>query len=333
MNAFWQSIKYFIGTYTFYSKCSAIIFSVFLISTLSACVDMPLSNTSPGTDRGLKSTDANLSLEDAVNSSTLKTLVAMARQKAAATVEMTTLEEIDLDLRPHDRIYKPEGAGPFPAVLFFHGCSGPTISHEEDWAQFYNDEGVVMIAVDSYSGRDINWLDACDIKVMTPWQRVADVLSTVRFTSSLDYVDASELYLTGFSHGAYTIWQTLTDASVELPPLSLKNYPKTGIEGIKAAFLFYGSCVDQWNVDVDVTLFLGDADRYVKPAACEAYKHPLGAGDFELKIYNGATHTFDHLNPNQANIDAGSFYDEAATKDSQRMIKRSMDRVLRPVNQ
>jgi dienelactone hydrolase len=315
-----------------YCSFSAIIFSVVLINFLSACVELPQYKNTSGLERGPKSVDANISLEDAVNPDELESLVAMARQKAAATVSMTTLEEIDLDLRPHDRIYKPVGAGPFPAVLFFHGCSGPTISHEEDWAQFYNDEGIVMIAVNSYSGRDINWVDACDVKVMTPWQRVADVLSTVRYTSSIDYVDASELYLTGFSHGAYTIWQTLTDASVALPPLSLKDYPKTGIDGVKAAFLFYGSCVDDWTVDVDVTLFLGDADRYVKTADCEAYKHPKAAGRFELKIYNGSTHTFDHSNPNQANIDAGSFYDEAATKDSQRMIKSAIIRVDNPVN-
>jgi hypothetical protein len=47
------------------------------------------------------------------------------------------------------------------------------------------------------------------------------------------------------------------------------------------------------------------------------------------KIFEDATHTFDHSKPNQSNIDAGSRYDAEATFTSQGMISTAINQVMR----
>jgi dienelactone hydrolase len=266
---------------------------------------------------------ARQSLEEAAESGGFEGFVAAAKKNAAANTPLTTLDQIDLALRPHDRLYRPNGAGPFPVMLFFHGCSGPTLSHEEDWAAFYNGIGVVLLSVDSYSGRGLAWEEVCDFKKMTPWQRAGDVLATVGHVRTLDFVDQDAIYLTGFSHGAGSIWSTLVNGSEKSAPVSLAEWPQDGLAGVKGAFMFYGGCQEPYVVDLTSVVFLGDADRYIDARSCAGYTDDDGRASAHMiiKIYEGATHTFDHSRPNAANVAAGSVYDEAATRDAQSMIK------------
>lgn len=264
-------------------------------------------------------------LEEVVEEGGMAAFIANAIAHAKATVKETSLDAISKDLRPHDQRFFPEGSQQVPTVLFFHGCSGPTPSHEKDWAKRLNGAGIGMIAVDSYEGRGIKWEDACNFQAMTPWQRSADILATIDDVKNDPRVDADNLYLAGFSHGAVTIWAALAQASEKTAPISLAQWPAVDLEGrVQGAFMFYGSCMQPWTVDVDSVMFLASEDRYIEEEVCQAYapNHPQAAGDLALKIYPGATHTFDHAHPNQANIDAGSVYDAKATEDAwQTMLK------------
>lgn len=268
-------------------------------------------------------------LEAAAEEGSIGDLYAAARERASA--ERTTIDEIQAVLRPHDRVFKPEGPGPFPTMLFFHGCSGPTPSHEEDWARFYNGIGVAVIAVDSYAGRGINWEEACNLEVMTAWERAGDVLATLQYARGLEFVDAENLAVTGFSHGAWTIWTTLVFASSETPPINLESWPAGGLQGLKLALPFYGGCHEPWAVPVPTLAFLAEDDRYIDEQGCVdfATRNPDLAGVFSYRIFNGATHTFDHATPNLANVEAGSKYDAAALAESQRMISATIDLHLR----
>ena len=269
------------------------------------------------------STEEAPTLEEIVESNDLDAIITEARREARQTTTLSTLDAIGPLLRPHDTIYWPEGDGPFPAVLLFHGCSGKTVSHEDDWAERYNSIGVAVISVDSYGGRGLNWEDVCNLQKLLPWERANDVLSTVEFARGHEKIKGDELYLSGFSHGAMTVWATLGYASTRSAPIGLKAWPDQGIDGVKAAFLFYGSCMDSWDVNVDTTMFLGRDDQYIDEASCEAYlkSHAADAGPFKVTIFDNATHTFDHATPNAANVEAGSKYDEAATLSSWQRIQ------------
>lgn len=262
------------------------------------------------------------SLEDVADNGGAEEFIANAYAKAQANVQSRDLASINAELRPYDRIYKPDGDGQSPVVLFFHGCSGATLSHEEDWASFYNGIGVAMIAVDSYAGRGIQWEDACDLKVMTPWQRAGDVLATIEFAKTQNFVDASQIILMGFSHGAITVWTTQVFASSKNAPLGLDSWPENVMEGVQLSLPFYGSCIGKWTLPLRTIAFMAEDDRYVDEQSCIdfAEQNTDLAEHFSYKVFAGATHTFDHARPNASNVEAGSVYDAAATLEAQAMI-------------
>lgn len=294
-----------------------------MLFLLTACNQpTPLTGSIDSAAQDSEEQEPGTSLEEATDSGGTENFIASALARAKATVKTTDLASINAALRPHDKIFKPEGEGPFPTVLFFHGCSGPTATHEEDWAKFYNAIGVAMIAVDSYAGRGIAWEEACDLQVMTPWQRAADVLATIAHARTLDYVDANRIVLSGFSHGAITVWTTLVYASTETPPLSLKSWPAGAMDGVRLSFPFYGTCLGNWSVPIPTTMFLAENDRYIDEQSCVdfANANPEMSEYFSYRLFEGATHTFDHARPNASNVEAGSVYDAAATNEAQATI-------------
>ena len=245
------------------------------------------------------------------------------RSLTRAVTTSQSSADIKKERRPHDITYMPQGDGPFPVVLFFHGCSGRTLSHEQEWAARLNSENIAMISVDSYTGRNIRWQEACDFTTMIPWERASDVIATIDHVKGLKKIDSNNIYLAGFSHGAMTLWAAQVFASEKQPPIGMENWPQNGFDGVKGNFLFYGPCMEPWTVDVTTHVFTGDNDLYIDQQMCVDYKniHPKDAGSFDLSIYRDATHTFDHANPNPANVEAGSVYDEAATMDAWQKIK------------
>ncbi|MFK7730447.1 MAG: dienelactone hydrolase family protein [Pseudomonadales bacterium] len=261
-------------------------------------------------------------LEDVADNGGAEEFIATAYAEAKANVRPRDLASINTELRPYDRVYKSESEGQSPVVLFFHGCSGATVSHEEDWAAFYNSIGVGMIAVDSYTGRSIEWEDACDLRVMTTWQRAADVLATIEFAKRQDYIDANQIILMGFSHGAITVWTTQVFASTKTTPLGLDSWPEGVMDGVQLSLPFYGSCIGEWTLPLRTIAFLAEDDRYIDEQSCVdfAEQNTDVAEHFSYKVFAGATHTFDHSRPNASNVEAGSVYDAAATAEAQAMI-------------
>lgn len=292
--------------------------------SLALSVTALVAITGCSTDVG----DNRASLEEAVDNGIQEDWIIKAQRNAEKSVSPKPLSQLQTELLPHETVYLPsdEGAAPYPTLVFLHGCSGPTDSHEQDWAARFNALGVAVIAVDSYTGRDIDWNDACNFEKMTPWERSGDIVATIESLSERDKFDAENVYLAGFSHGAGTIWTFLRQLSDEKAPLSLARWPETDYEAvIDGAFMFYGTCRGQWSVDIDSLMLLGAEDRYIDEAQCVNYAHPSGAGDFEYVVYPGATHTFDHADPNPANVEAGSVYDEQATEDAWQRIKAKIE--------
>ena len=50
---------------------------------------------------------------------------------------------------------KPEGSGPFPAVVLLHGCGGWTEAVRQERAAWFTNLGYVALAVDSFATRGI----------------------------------------------------------------------------------------------------------------------------------------------------------------------------------
>src|SRR3954471_11252729 len=117
--------------------------------------------------------------------------VAMAAMVAASTAaSAATAETIDI---PRDDgalkavVFRPEGAGPFPAVVGMHGCAGlfsngAVALRYRDWAQHLTKAGFVVLYPDSYGSRGLG--SQCTVRnaaVRTDRERVADANAARRW--------------------------------------------------------------------------------------------------------------------------------------------------------
>ena len=113
---------------------------------------------------------------------------------------------------------KPEGDGPFPAVLLIHGGGGQAFS---DWAELWAKRGYVALAPDLAGNGPDGRLEDCgpnqgdeekfrnftvddgDYKNMWTWQVIAALLRGHALLAAQEEVDAERIAATGISWGGY----------------------------------------------------------------------------------------------------------------------------------
>ena len=94
---------------------------------------------------------------------------------------------------------KPEGEGPFPAVVLAHGCSGTerNTPHQTVWrglnqhAAFLNRNGFVTLILDSFGPRGIT--DGCHRPQSYYPVQMRDALDAVDFLTTLEFVDKERI--------------------------------------------------------------------------------------------------------------------------------------------
>ena len=91
---------------------------------------------------------------------------------------------------------KPDGAGPFPAVVHLHGCTGLTERMRRGTAARMTNWGYVSLVVDSFATRGLT--DDC---VSPPADRHADAMGALSYLATLPFVDAQRIALVGHAQG------------------------------------------------------------------------------------------------------------------------------------
>jgi dienelactone hydrolase len=99
---------------------------------------------------------------------------------STAAVDVT-FPDIKGQLLLPGHLYRPDGPGPFPAVVALHGCGGIG-PHLHRWAQTLQQWGYVALLVDSFSTvqghdepkravgkQDGLWRDAASVSRSPPW--------------------------------------------------------------------------------------------------------------------------------------------------------------------
>jgi dienelactone hydrolase len=188
--------------------------------------------------------------------------------------------------RPGDTIEgylsKPEGPGPFPAVVSLHSCSGlrPALRIA---AEQLTALGYVSLVVDSFATRNID--QACD-KAMP--NRQADALGALTYLSKLSFVDAGRIALIGRSQGG------IVGLQVASSPADVFDVP----EGLtyKAVVAFYPNCrVASDELAIPALVMIGDHDDWSPPKNCERWMARRAGRGAPVKfiVYPGAYHSFD----------------------------------------
>jgi dienelactone hydrolase len=179
------------------------------------------------------------------------------------------------------RLKKPDGSGPFPAVVLLHGCGGMQPGRDNAWAERLSGWGYATLQVDSFRPRGLSSVctysgrEATDILQ----QRVTDAYDAKRYLAGLSFVDRRRIAVMGWSHGGATTLETV--------------YTKT--DDPFHAVAFYPSCRRMLTgLNAPLLILIGEADDWTSAARCgEMMPKEQAAPEVLLKVYPGAHHAFD----------------------------------------
>ena len=215
-----------------------------------------------------------------------------------------TSEQIPVELS------KPEGLGPFPAVVIMHDCSGlgPRSSGGPGrWAKELVGRGYVVLMPDSFTTRgfpDGVCTDASRSRDdVSPARRVRDAYAALAHLRTLPYVDGTRIGVMGGSHGGST---TLT--SMIAPESDTDLLAKERRAGFAAAVALYPGCVASrrtWSNPgvyrpvAPLLILIGDKDDWTPAEPCRRLTEAAQQAGYPMtiKIYPGAYHSFDSNYP------------------------------------
>jgi dienelactone hydrolase len=215
---------------------------------------------------------------------------------AAAAPDHVDIPDGDVTL--HATLYRPDGNGPFPAVVALHDCGGllhRPLAEEQlyaEWARHLVADGFVVLFPDSFGSRGIG--SQCrepNRKVRASRERVADANAARLWLQGQNYVRSEHISLLGWSNGG-------TAALWAVRPTS--HHDKSS--DFRSAVAFYPGCrrlhETAWSARVPTLILIGSADDWTPAGACQ--QMVAGAqgrsARVQIVVYPDAHHEFDWAN-------------------------------------
>ena len=207
--------------------------------------------------------------------------VILAEASDIVTFKGTGTTEAGTPLMLAGKLTKPQGNGPFPAVVLLHGCSGIMANRDELWAERLASWGYVAFQVDSFGPRGLS--SVCDditLLFSIIGKRVQDAYDAKSYLAGLPFVDRNRIGVLGWSHGAMTTL-TVIDQKRDDP--------------FRSAIAFYPYCSTPLvGFNAPLLILIGEKDDWTPAISC-SLKMPSGQTKHEvvLKIYPDSHHGFD----------------------------------------
>src|SRR5262249_5053853 len=110
-------------------------------------------------------------------------------------VIIARLRPLPFDLKGYLR--RPDGTGPFPAVVLLPGCDEWEDRVDRNWGEQISSWGYVALTLQSFSSRGIR--DTCRRPNLLPL--TADAYQALQFLSRLKFVDRRNVIVAGFGQG------------------------------------------------------------------------------------------------------------------------------------
>src|SRR4030042_2038735 len=221
-------------------------------------------------------------------------------------------------------LIKPEGDGPFPAVVLLHGCEGMGEAGSDSynrWASRLKSWGYLTLQVDSFGPRGDSFICSNDdlMKKYVP-KRAMDAYDAQSYLAGLRFVDPKRIAVMGWSHGALS-----TIASVS---------EMTGkkIVPFQASITFYPYCYKTLDdLDAPLMILIGGLDDWCPAELCSANIPKGGKTKHEvvLKVYPGAYHNFDWPDMNVIYMGNVLQYNGQAASDSILRVKGFLEKHLK----
>lgn len=221
-----------------------------------------------------------------------------------------------------NKVFKPEGDGPFPAVVLIHTAGGLANEHIKVHAQNLLAKGYVVLIQDSLGPRKISVVKSTTPEVHPPIG-VKDAYEGWAFLSKQSYVDKERIYQMGTSWGGFVASALGSKGIAEVSQAKGRFRASVGL---------YSTCnLGQFD---PYRYIFPDTDRPVLLLLAGADKELLhrGQGDcfkeledlkskglpIEYHVYEGVGHAWDKKGETML----GYIYNDAVTKDS---FQRAID--------
>jgi len=239
-------------------------------------------------------------------------------------------------------LLKPEGSGPFPAVVLHHQCDG--LLHRNGpnrsmgtWAQAAVRQGFVVLLIDSLGPRGVDLVCVEPKKGVNFPRGVRDAMQAADHLRALPFVDKRRVAHVGFSWGAMVAL---------LASNSTWRSALPGSQGFSAAVAVYPGCMTirpktaspyeivQNAIDRPVLVLMGGKDTETPPDECvPKLQSAKDAGaPAEWHVFRNATHCWDceHLNGFSKKDFRGNNvtyrYDAGTTQETRRRIFEFLER-------
>lgn len=222
------------------------------------------------------------------------------------------------------RIYKPEGPGPFAAVILAHSCAGVN-AHTEAWANRIVSWGYLVLTPDSFGPRGEKQVCA-QPGLIVPNRRVADIAGALDFLATRPDVIPGKVGLIGHSHGGSTTIRSIQQ------PFDLAR------RGLRGGVAYYPGCFPQFDrgVALPLLILIGDKDDWTPAEGCRRLQ-AVGLARPELVeavYYPNALHSFDARARERTVQGAPGkvhrlAYDAEAAPDAEVRTKAFFEKILR----
>jgi len=224
---------------------------------------------------------------------------------AGWTIPDRSINELAGMLDDDIRIFKPEGEGPFPVIVQFHGCGGLR-NNQFFWANVARQEGFLAVIVDSFRPRNISDDHAvrtvCTGRQLLGPERAGDVLAALHYVMDRNDADPTRVVLAGWSHGAYAVMDLLSMDLRKTRPTNLKRVAPEVMEGVIGSVLIYPYCglgarsrYAGWATSEPSLLVVAEEDTVVDANACLSLAKMLESKGHAIEVVNlpGTDHMFD----------------------------------------
>ncbi len=240
-------------------------------------------------------------------------IVLMFSAMAGRFVKKEEPDELGDDLAPHMTIVMPEGEGPFPVVLQFHGCGGLVTADGgrqpimDEYAKSLAKRGIASVSVESFPHRRINRSEAlnrvCSGRRFRGAERAGDVLASIDHVRDLPWVDSDRIGLAGWSHGGWAIMDLLSMDLIKTIPHNLSSVPADKLDGVEAVHLTYpwsGAIIARtpnagWSYTPRTRVVMAENDSVAPNVGTwQAIERMRNSGaPVEVRVFDNMDHAFD----------------------------------------
>jgi dienelactone hydrolase len=219
-------------------------------------------------------------------------------------------------------LMRPEGEGPFAAVVLLHGCGGLYGKGGADLAPRHRDyagrsvkQGYVVLLPDSFSPRGADEICSHRDRIIRPlYERNRDAYGALVWLEGQPFVRADRVGILGWSNGGITVLGTVARET--------RSRPAGLAHDFRVAVAFYPDCRRALGSDTfappvaPLHILIGEKDDWTAAPPCvelvERARAQSQAAPVDIVVYPDAYHDFDdpemkvHVRHNVATTRSGT---------------------------